>query len=162
MLPDIIARLVICEAIRIIQKDVTDVGFRSVTIVIRGDPNAIRDKRRWPCSVLCIKAVGTERIAPIVSVPILYHKHLSQYRCVHEARIDRDERVCGKDVHCQGVEGALARGLHTGPADAAFPIPLQGSRRKPGPVPPTRRSFLGLNLKSAPGCSVSREPLLGG
>jgi hypothetical protein len=70
--------------------------------------------------------------------------------------------MCGKEVHCQGVEGALARGLHTGPADAAFPIPLQGSRRKPGPAPLTRRSFSGLNLKSAPGCSVSREPLLGG
>ena len=75
---------------------------------------------------------------------------------------DRDERMCGQEVHCQGVEGALARGLHTGPADAAFPIPLQRSRRKPGPAPPTRRSFLGLNRKSAPGCSVSREPLLGG
>ena len=70
--------------------------------------------------------------------------------------------MCGKEVHCQGVEGALARGLHTGPADAAFPIPLQRSRRKPGPAPPTRKSFLGLSRMSAPGCSVSREPLLGG
>ena len=75
---------------------------------------------------------------------------------------DRDERMCGKEVHCQGVEGALARGLHTGPADAAFPIPLQRWRRKPGPAPPTRKSFLGLSRMSAPGCSVSREPLLGG
>ena len=32
----------------------------------------------------------------------------------------------------------------------------------PARRPPTRRSFLGLNLKSAHECSVSREPLLGG
>jgi len=44
--------------------------------------------------------------------------------------------------------------VYTGPADAAHPNPLQGSRRKPGPVPTTRRSFSGLNLTGALGCSV--------
>ena len=48
------------------------------------------------------------------------------------------------------------------PCGRRAPEPSPGSRRKPGPAPPARRSFLGLNLKGALGCSVSREPLPGG
>ena len=84
-----IARLTICEAIRIIQKDVTDVGFRSVIVLwIRGIPNTICGKSGWTCSVLCMKTVDTEHAAAIVTVPILDHKpFLPTYRSIHKARI---------------------------------------------------------------------------